>query len=90
MLLNNVFLAVCSSRDLNALALGFGLSSKAECECLQAKDVSQLQETVFFEGSFIRNLTPLGTGGSTIAGTLKETWTVRRLASVCVCQQKAP
>ena len=42
------FLAVCSSRDLNALALGFGLSSKAECECLQTKDVSQLQETVFF------------------------------------------
>ena len=42
------FFTVCSSRDLNALALGFGLSSKAECECLQAKDVSQLQETVFF------------------------------------------
>ena len=33
MLLNNIFFAfVCSSQDLNASTLGFGLSSKAECE----------------------------------------------------------
>ena len=76
MLLNNIFFAfVCSSQDLNASTLGFGLSSKAECE----------RDCKLREGSFIRNLTPLGTGGSTTAESLKEIWAVVRLASVCVC-----
>ena len=91
MLLNNIFFAfVCSSQDLNASTLGFGLSSKAECERETASPecFTVSRSSFFLEGSFIRNLTPLGTGGSTTAESLKEIWTVRRLASVCVCLQQ--